>query len=118
MASAGAGLFVYDGEAWRAGYFNNKARDLGGVERVVFYNGGRLYGGLGANVVLSLTKTAAPSRPAVGERVTYTLTVRNLDNRDHDYRLSVSGLPGLTLDTDRISVPAGVSMRLDLTPLA
>ncbi|HSP58673.1 MAG TPA: cytochrome c oxidase accessory protein CcoG [Halomonas sp.] len=37
----------------------------------------------------------------------YTLTVRNLDNRDHDYRLSVSGLPGLTLDTDRISVPAG-----------
>ncbi len=42
----------------------------------------------------------------------YTLTVRNLDNQDHDYRLSVSGLPGLTLDTDRISVPAGEARQL------
>lgn len=39
----------------------------------------------------------------------YTLTVRNLDNHDHTYRLQVSGLPGLEVDTDTISVPAGAS---------
>ena len=39
----------------------------------------------------------------------YTLTVRNLDDQDHTYHLQVSGLPGLELDTDTISVPAGAS---------
>ncbi|TFH88652.1 cytochrome c oxidase accessory protein CcoG [Billgrantia azerbaijanica] len=39
----------------------------------------------------------------------YTLTVRNLDREAHDYRLSVSGLPGLTLDTASLRVPAGES---------
>jgi len=39
----------------------------------------------------------------------YTLTVRNLDDHDHTYRLQVSGLPGLEVDTDTISVPAGAS---------
>ncbi|MDI5986702.1 cytochrome c oxidase accessory protein CcoG [Halomonas sp. M4R5S39] len=40
---------------------------------------------------------------------TYTLTIRNLDREDHAYRLEVSGLPGLELDTDSIRVPAGES---------
>ncbi|MBB3191331.1 cytochrome c oxidase accessory protein CcoG [Halomonas cerina] len=44
----------------------------------------------------------------------YTLTVRNLDNRDHVYRLEASGLPGLTLDTHEVSVPAGESRQLVL----
>lgn len=39
----------------------------------------------------------------------YSLTVRNLDDRDHRYQLSVSGLSGLTLDHEFISVPAGES---------
>ncbi|PXX98477.1 cytochrome c oxidase accessory protein CcoG [Halomonas sp. LBP4] len=39
----------------------------------------------------------------------YTLTIRNLDREDHVYRLEVSGLPGLELDTDSIQVPAGES---------
>lgn len=39
----------------------------------------------------------------------YTLTVRNLDDQDHIYRLQVSGLSGLEVDTDTISVPAGAS---------
>ncbi|KAA0012226.1 cytochrome c oxidase accessory protein CcoG [Billgrantia pellis] len=39
----------------------------------------------------------------------YTLTVRNRDDRDHDYRLEVSGLPALDLDNDTLRVPAGAS---------
>lgn len=39
----------------------------------------------------------------------YTLTVRNLDDSDHVYDLSASGLPGLALDTATLSVPAGSS---------
>ncbi|RTR03778.1 cytochrome c oxidase accessory protein CcoG [Halomonas nitroreducens] len=42
----------------------------------------------------------------------YTLIVRNLDQQDHVYRLEASGLPGLRLDTDRVSVPAGESRQL------
>ncbi|MEQ6916976.1 cytochrome c oxidase accessory protein CcoG [Halomonas aquatica] len=42
----------------------------------------------------------------------YTMTVRNLDSRDHVYRLEVEGLPGLTLDTHEVSVPAGESRQL------
>ncbi|WP_016853652.1 cytochrome c oxidase accessory protein CcoG [Halomonas smyrnensis] len=45
-------------------------------------------------------------------RNVYTLTVRNLDREDHAYRLAASGLEGLALDTDRVSVPAGESRRL------
>jgi cytochrome c oxidase accessory protein FixG len=41
----------------------------------------------------------------------YTLTVRNLDSEDHVYRLNASGLPGLDLDTQSISVPGGESRR-------
>ncbi|MGM0615486.1 MAG: 4Fe-4S dicluster domain-containing protein, partial [Pseudomonadota bacterium] len=39
----------------------------------------------------------------------YNLMVRNLDQRDHTYQLSASGLDGLTLDQHSISVPAGES---------
>lgn len=39
----------------------------------------------------------------------YSLTVRNLDDQDHTYRLNVSGLAGLTLDHETINVPAGES---------
>ena len=39
----------------------------------------------------------------------YTLTVRNLDDQSHTYRLGVSGLPGLELDTETLHVPAGAS---------
>lgn len=39
----------------------------------------------------------------------YSLTVRNLDDRDHSYQLNVAGLPGLTLDREIINVPAGES---------
>lgn len=39
----------------------------------------------------------------------YSLNIRNLDNQDHTYRLSVSGLPSLTLDDVTINVPAGDS---------
>jgi polyferredoxin len=39
----------------------------------------------------------------------FTLTVRNLDDQDHTYRLSASGLPSLALDNTLISVPAGES---------
>ena len=39
----------------------------------------------------------------------YTLTVRNLDDRDHTYHLAVSGLPDLELDTEMLAVPAGTS---------
>ncbi|MCC5883742.1 MAG: cytochrome c oxidase accessory protein CcoG [Halomonas sp.] len=39
----------------------------------------------------------------------YTLTVRNLDDRDHTYRLEISGLSGLELDTETLRVPAGAS---------
>ncbi|MDR5866631.1 cytochrome c oxidase accessory protein CcoG [Halomonas koreensis] len=42
----------------------------------------------------------------------YTLIVRNLDKQDHTYRLEGSGLPGLALDTERVSVPAGESRQL------
>lgn len=37
----------------------------------------------------------------------YSLNIRNLDNQDHTYRLSVSGLPSVTLDDVVVSVPAG-----------
>ncbi|WP_229843080.1 cytochrome c oxidase accessory protein CcoG [Halomonas urumqiensis] len=39
----------------------------------------------------------------------YTLTVRNRDDTHHVYRLDASGLAGMTLDTDRIEVPAGAA---------
>jgi cytochrome c oxidase accessory protein FixG len=39
----------------------------------------------------------------------YTLTVRNLDDRAHTYRLEVSGLPGLELDTETLRVAAGTT---------
>jgi len=39
----------------------------------------------------------------------FTLTIRNLDDQDHTYQLSVSGLPSLALDSDMINVPAGES---------
>jgi cytochrome c oxidase accessory protein FixG len=39
----------------------------------------------------------------------YTLTVRNQDRQDHDFRLEVSGLPGLEIDTESLRVPAGTS---------
>ncbi|GEN28637.1 ferredoxin [Halovibrio variabilis] len=39
----------------------------------------------------------------------FSLTIRNLDDQDHSYQLSVSGLPSLTLDSDTINVPAGES---------
>ncbi len=39
----------------------------------------------------------------------YTLTVRNRDDRDHHYSLTVSGLPSLELDTDALEVPAGAA---------
>ncbi|CAM3587214.1 cytochrome c oxidase accessory protein CcoG [Halomonas lysinitropha] len=42
----------------------------------------------------------------------YTLTVRNLDNQAHVYRLEASGLPGLILDTREVSVPASDSRQL------
>ncbi|WP_275286460.1 cytochrome c oxidase accessory protein CcoG [Halomonas elongata] len=42
----------------------------------------------------------------------YTLTVRNLDNADHRYRLAATGLSGLSLDRRRVSVPAGQSRQL------
>lgn len=37
----------------------------------------------------------------------YRLTLRNLDDQDHTYRLTASGLDGLQLDTESIRVPAG-----------
>jgi cytochrome c oxidase accessory protein FixG len=43
---------------------------------------------------------------------TYTVVVRNLDQHDHVYRLSASGLPGLELNTDEVQVPAGKSRQL------
>jgi cytochrome c oxidase accessory protein FixG len=39
----------------------------------------------------------------------FTLTIRNLDDQDHTYQLSVSGLPSLALDNTLIVVPAGES---------
>ncbi|OJA05476.1 cytochrome c oxidase accessory protein CcoG [Halomonas sp. QHL1] len=39
----------------------------------------------------------------------FSLTIRNLDDQDHNYQLSVAGLPSLTLDSRTISVPAGES---------
>ncbi|MGQ4878761.1 cytochrome c oxidase accessory protein CcoG [Billgrantia sp. LNSP4103-1] len=39
----------------------------------------------------------------------YTLTVRNRDDRPHDYRLVASGLPSLELDRDGFEVPAGAT---------
>ncbi|WNK19639.1 cytochrome c oxidase accessory protein CcoG [Halomonas piscis] len=45
----------------------------------------------------------------------YSLTVRNLDSRDHTYRLSVSGLPDLSLDRQNISVAAGESRKAVVT---
>jgi len=39
----------------------------------------------------------------------YSLNVRNLDNKDHTYALEVEGIDGLQGDTDTISVPAGES---------
>ncbi|MFC3284640.1 cytochrome c oxidase accessory protein CcoG [Litchfieldella rifensis] len=42
----------------------------------------------------------------------YTINIRNLDDRDHTYRFSVEGLPGLTLvGNDRVTVGAGESRR-------
>ncbi|MGM0520459.1 MAG: cytochrome c oxidase accessory protein CcoG [Pseudomonadota bacterium] len=48
----------------------------------------------------------------------YSLTVRNLDDRDHTYRISASGLDGLRLDQDTISVPAGESRSEAITVTA
>lgn len=42
----------------------------------------------------------------------YTVLVRNLDQQDHVYRLSASGLPGLELNTDEVRVAAGNSRQL------
>jgi cytochrome c oxidase accessory protein FixG len=39
----------------------------------------------------------------------FTLTLRNQDREDHEFRLDVSGLPGLEIDTDMLRVPAGAS---------
>ena len=39
----------------------------------------------------------------------FTLTIRNLDDQDHTYQLSVSGLPSLALESNMIDVPAGES---------
>lgn len=39
----------------------------------------------------------------------FSLTIRNLDDQDHTYQLSVAGLPSLSLDSRSISVPAGAS---------
>ncbi|BBI63933.1 hypothetical protein HSBAA_52390 [Vreelandella sulfidaeris] len=39
----------------------------------------------------------------------FTLSVRNLDDQDHTYQLTVAGLPSLTLDSNTINVPAGES---------
>jgi len=40
----------------------------------------------------------------------YTLNVRNLDNQDHTYRITLDGLPGITLvGDDEVSVRAGGS---------
>ena len=41
----------------------------------------------------------------------FTLTLRNQDREDHEFRLEVSGLPGLEIDTDTLRVPAGASRR-------
>lgn len=43
---------------------------------------------------------------------TYTIVVRNLDQTDHVYQLSASGLPGIALDTSEVRVPAGKSRQL------
>ncbi|TVP47046.1 MAG: cytochrome c oxidase accessory protein CcoG [Halomonas sp.] len=48
----------------------------------------------------------------------YSLTVRNLDDRDHTYQLTVSGLEELTMDRDTISVPAGESRHQVVTVTA
>lgn len=48
----------------------------------------------------------------------YSLTVRNLDKRDHTYRLSVSGLPGMSIDQQSISVAAGESRQSVVTVTA
>ncbi|HSH56723.1 MAG TPA: cytochrome c oxidase accessory protein CcoG [Halomonas sp.] len=45
----------------------------------------------------------------------YTLTVRNMDGEAHTYRLEASGLPGLTLDTESIRVPASDSRQRVVT---
>ncbi|MDY7117607.1 cytochrome c oxidase accessory protein CcoG [Halomonas sp. SSL-5] len=45
----------------------------------------------------------------------YAITVRNMDGEDHVYRLEASGLAGLTLDTDRIRVPASDSRQQVVT---
>ncbi len=48
----------------------------------------------------------------------YNLTIRNLDNQDHTYQLSVAGLPNLTLDNTSVSVPAGESRTQIVTVIA
>ncbi|MCE0732890.1 cytochrome c oxidase accessory protein CcoG [Halomonas sp. G15] len=45
----------------------------------------------------------------------YAITVRNMDAEAHVYRLEASGLPGLTLDTDSIRVPASDSRQRVIT---
>ncbi|NAW33914.1 cytochrome c oxidase accessory protein CcoG [Halomonas alimentaria] len=45
----------------------------------------------------------------------YAITVRNMDAEAHVYRLEASGLPGLTLDTDSIQVPASDSRQRVIT---
>ncbi|MDT0502480.1 MULTISPECIES: cytochrome c oxidase accessory protein CcoG [unclassified Halomonas] len=45
----------------------------------------------------------------------YTITVRNMDGEAHVYRLEASGLPGLTLDTESIRVPASDSRQRVVT---
>ncbi|WP_346796206.1 cytochrome c oxidase accessory protein CcoG [Halomonas sp. Bachu 37] len=42
----------------------------------------------------------------------YTLNVRNLDDRDHTYELDVTGLPGLAMDRQSLTVAAGESRLL------
>jgi cytochrome c oxidase accessory protein FixG len=44
----------------------------------------------------------------------YSVTLRNLADEDRTFRFEVEGLPGLTLDTERLEVPAGDSRRTTL----
>ncbi|XUO87663.1 cytochrome c oxidase accessory protein CcoG [Halomonas sp. KM072] len=48
----------------------------------------------------------------------YNLTIRNLDNTAHTYRLSATGLETLTLDRTSIEVPAGETRTQIVTALA
>lgn len=44
-----------------------------------------------------------------------TIVVRNLDHRDHQYRIAVSGIDGLHSDVPPITVPAGASRQRVMT---